>query len=324
MVRHPIRTYTRGGLLALAALSLGACSVNIPAAVSAAWSAAFASIKQDQNDNEEVMPSGDYRPRLEMARSAFSSGYYGISIDHLNAELAQRPTSVAALNGLGASYDQLGRYNVARNYYFKALELSPLSSTTLANIGYSYLLQQQYEDAAAVLQLALQYNADNETASTNLAIAQNNILATASALTLQSTAPSPDALQDPVPSPISDPIQPRQEQVHLDASLRLEVSNGNGIDGMAARLRGYLQNKGLRSPGRPVRLTNADKYTYSQTLLYFRTGHRREAENLLSVLPLQNIVLQETDQLLDSIDLRLLIGRDFLADYLKVAEDLTT
>jgi Flp pilus assembly protein TadD len=319
MAEYQIRACSRGSILAVAALSLSACSVNIPSAFSAAWSAAYASISQDQQESQTTVPSADYRPRLEMARAAFSSGHYGISIDHLNAELAQRPTSVAALNGLGASYDQLARYDVARNYYFKALELAPTSSTTLANIGYSYLLQEHHEDAAAVLQLALQYDADNETAAQNLLTAQNNILTmNTAALTLQSTvaAPAPAALPDRIPE--------IQEQARLSASLRLEVSNGNGITGMAGRLRNYLHEKGLQNPQRAVRLTNADNFAHTQSLLYFRTGHRQAAENLLAVLPLQNIALQETDQLLDSIDLRLLIGRDFLADYLDVAEDLNS
>jgi len=323
MAEYQIRACTRGGILVVAALSLSACSVNIPAAFSAAWVAAYASISQDQQESQTTVPSADYRPRLEMARAAFNSAQYGISIDHLNAELAQRPTSVAALNGLGASYDQLRRYDVARNYYFKALELAPASSTTLANIGYSYLLQERHEDAAAVLQLALQYDADNETAATNLLIAQHSILTiNTAALTLQSTvaasatAPAPIALPDRIPE--------IQEQARLSASLRLEVSNGNGITGMAGRLRNYLHEKGLQNPQRAVRLTNADNFAHTQSLLYFRTGHRQAAENLLAVLPLQNIALQETDQLLDSIDLRLLIGRDFLADYLDVAEDLNS
>lgn len=315
MTKHQIRACTRGGILTVAAMSLGACSVNIPSAVSAAWSAAYTSIRQDQKVIQEVAPPADYRPRLEMARAAFSSGLYGISIDHLNAELAQRPTSVAALNGLGASYDQLGRHDVARNFYFRALELEPTSSTTLANIGYSYLLQQRHDDAAAVLHLALQYDADNETAAKHLLTAQNSILTmTTNALALQSAAPITETLPDRIPE--------IQEQAVLDASLRLEVSNGNGTTGMAARLRGYLHDRGLRSPERAVRLTNANDFTHAQSFLYYRSGHRQAAENLRAVLPLKNIALQETNQMLDSIDLRLLIGRDFLADYLDAAEDL--
>jgi len=203
MSKNQIKACTRVGILTVAAFSLSACSVNIPAAMSAAWSAAHASITQDARANQTVEVPADYRPRLELARVAFSAGHYGISIDHLNAELVQRPASVAALNGLGASYDQIGRYDVAGNYYFRALELAPASSTTLANIGFSYLLQQRYEDAAAVSQLALHYDADNQTAAANLLLAENNVLTGATTELAQHSAFSPDITLEITPEPRS-------------------------------------------------------------------------------------------------------------------------
>jgi Flp pilus assembly protein TadD len=174
MKTYQSRGFIQGSLIAAAALSMSACSINIPAAMSAAWSAAQESISQDTRTEHALEPAVEYRPRLELARAAFTAGHYGIAIDHLNAELAQRPASVAALNGLGASYDQLGRYDVAGKYYFQALELAPTSATTLSNIGFSYLLQHRYEEAAAVSQLALQYDTENKAAAANLLTAQTN------------------------------------------------------------------------------------------------------------------------------------------------------
>ena len=107
-----------------------------------------------------VLPVPEYRPRLELARSAFSKGHYGITIAHLEAELAERPTSIAALNGIGASYDSMGRHSVAQQYYFIALGHEPDSAITLANIGYSYLLQERNSDAVALFELALRYDGE--------------------------------------------------------------------------------------------------------------------------------------------------------------------
>src|SRR5690606_12599943 len=59
-----------------------------------------------------------YRYRIELARQSFAKGLYGITIAHLEAELAAQPNSLAALNGIGASYDQLGRHEIALQYYF--------------------------------------------------------------------------------------------------------------------------------------------------------------------------------------------------------------
>lgn len=109
---------------------------------------------------------------LDIARREFGRGNYGNAIEYLEKELAQKPASVAALNGLGACYDQLGRFDVAQRYYFRALDLAPESSQTLSNIGYSYLQQGRHREAEAILELSLQKDADNQVAANNLSLAR--------------------------------------------------------------------------------------------------------------------------------------------------------
>ncbi|MBT8145744.1 MAG: LytR C-terminal domain-containing protein, partial [Gammaproteobacteria bacterium] len=113
-------------------------------------------------------------------RAEFGRGNYGNAIEYLEKELSQKPASVAALNGLGACYDQLGRYEVAQRYYFRALDLSPESSQTLSNIGYSYLQQGRHREAVAVLELALQKNDGNQVAANNLELAKSGLVSNAS------------------------------------------------------------------------------------------------------------------------------------------------
>ena len=117
---------------------------------------------------------------LDFARLEFSRGNYGNAIQYLEKELAQKPASVAALNGLGACYDQLGRYEVAQRYYFRALDLAPESSQTLSNIGYSYLQQGRHREAVAILELALQKNDGNQVAVNNLELAKSGLVTNAS------------------------------------------------------------------------------------------------------------------------------------------------
>jgi len=127
------------------------------------------------NDSTYVN-SGERQSNLDRARAEFSRGNYGNAIVLLEAELSRRPTSVAALNGLGACYDQLGRYEVAQRYYYRALDMAPESSTTLSNIGYSYMKEGRHEEALQILELALQRDADNKTAASNLAMVKTKIL----------------------------------------------------------------------------------------------------------------------------------------------------
>ncbi|MCB1671003.1 MAG: LytR C-terminal domain-containing protein [Gammaproteobacteria bacterium] len=120
----------------------------------------------------------DYTPisNLDIARREFGRGNYGSAIEYLEKELAAKPSSVAALNGLGACYDQLGRYDVAQRYYFRALDMAPDSSQTLSNIGYSYLQQGRHRDAVAILELALQKNGGNQVAANNLELARSGLV----------------------------------------------------------------------------------------------------------------------------------------------------
>lgn len=256
----------------------------------------------------------DYSADMRAAREAFARGNYGIAIAHLEGELASRPSSVAALNGLGSSYDRLGRYAVAQRYYFRALDLAPEPSLTVGNIGYSYLLQGRREEAAQLLRLALHYDATNTVAAGNLGLATETPAAVPPEIAFIDLAASGERpsrqLSEPEltdvtltvaeePDPVSTPA--------LDGKLRIEISNGNGVNGMAARLRGFLQGKG----GRVVRLTNADDFDHEKSTVYYRGGQRKSAEALAAAFPSRAIVLQQSDRLADWVDARLLIGRDF-------------
>ena len=50
---------------------------------------------------------------LEQGREHFAVGNYGIALDSFNAAITFDPQSIKALNGLAASYDKLGRFDLA-------------------------------------------------------------------------------------------------------------------------------------------------------------------------------------------------------------------
>lgn len=110
---------------------------------------------------------------LIQGRENFAAGNYGIAIDSFNAAVVLDPKSVRALNGLAASYDQLGRFDLAERYYGDAVELDPQSAVTLNNAGYSQLLQGNHEKALKLFEVAATYAGDNVliAANTELAIA---------------------------------------------------------------------------------------------------------------------------------------------------------
>lgn len=246
---------------------------------------------------------------MSAARAAFARGNYGIAIDHLESELARSPASLAALNGLGSSYDQLGRYDVAQRYYFRALDLAPQSSLTISNIGYSYLLQGRNLEAASLLQLALHYDAENQVAAVNLGLVREASMMATREIFLADVSSRNDIVLHQLSEPEA-PSEHEPEQEHelaIDPDLRIEVSNGNGVNGMAARLREYLRHQG----GSVVRLTNADNFAHARSTVYYREGHHESAEALAAMFSPYVISLQQSDRLAERVDARLLIGQDF-------------
>ncbi len=69
-----------------------------------------------------------------------NAGHSGLAIVAFERALRLDPLSVAALNGIGAAYDDLKRYDIAQGYYRRALALAPTSADTLNNLAVSMQL----------------------------------------------------------------------------------------------------------------------------------------------------------------------------------------
>ncbi|MFQ6017198.1 MAG: LytR C-terminal domain-containing protein [Kiloniellaceae bacterium] len=85
----------------------------------------------------------------------------------------------------------------------------------------------------------------------------------------------------------------------------IEVSNGTGRLRMAARLRNYLEGKGITAG----RLTNADHYSHMETTIYYREVWRQYAVDLANALPAE-VDLESTDD--QAADIRIELGGDLL------------
>lgn len=70
------------------------------------------------------------------------------------AGLAEDPTSVDLLNGMGVAYDRMGQFDLSASYYRAALALEPGSARTLNNRGYSLYLQGRAAEAQLLLERA--------------------------------------------------------------------------------------------------------------------------------------------------------------------------
>jgi hypothetical protein len=92
-------------------------------------------------------------------------------------------------------------------------------------------------------------------------------------------------------------------------SFRLELSNGNGVTGMAKRLGEQLIAKGLPK----ARLTNQKPFRQRVTQIQYRDGYADVAEALRSRMPNQPSMIK-TAALRASTDVRVVLGRDLPRD----------
>ena len=125
------------------------------------------------------------------------------------------------------------------------------------------------------------------------------------AVETESLEPVEGAAQGRAAVPVEAPVQ--AAALPDPSRFSLEIANGAGRDGMAARVRGWLMNAhGLSRP----RIANADHFGYATTVLFHRDGRRDDAERLAGVLPVP-VELAVADDL--TMDLRLRLGTDFIA-----------
>lgn len=88
-------------------------------------------------------------------------------------------------------------------------------------------------------------------------------------------------------------------------AYRLEVSNGSGINGMAHRMRSYLE----RTPSSAA-LTNAAHFGFATTVISYRGAFQQAAERLAAALPFP-VTLDRDDNL--RRDVRLRLGADAIS-----------
>lgn len=88
--------------------------------------------------------------RVAEARGYFELGSIGLATEGFRRALREDPASVDALNGLAACYDKLGRFDLSRSYYERALALAPGDARLYANLALSLQLQGKAAEAKAV------------------------------------------------------------------------------------------------------------------------------------------------------------------------------
>ena len=253
------------------------------------------------------------------------------------------PVSPDARNGAAVLQAQLGQLETARTM-LQALAHEAPTARTYNNLGYVLYLQGDYAQAASVLRQSLQLDNGQQPARANLDLAIAALARSVSTLDTATAAIAPDLAPTPAPSAPATRLQLTQLQpnifvlgwreapavaasaamqaaaakaapapaVALANKARLEVINGNGEAGMAARMRKLLGGMGIAV----FRLGNQRPYGQQASSIVYRPGHAADAAALAQALGGMPQLQAEKDDgagIGSNADLRLLLGKDAVA-----------
>jgi len=142
-------------ILLLVAFGLGACQSMGPAFTTAATS-------------EELFVATDEPARV--GREQFARGNYGLAEKYFRSAVERVPQDGDAWVGLAASYDQLGRFDLADRAYTRATQVKGTTAQILNNRGFSYLLRGDGTSAGRMFARARSLDPANVVVANNLAI----------------------------------------------------------------------------------------------------------------------------------------------------------
>ena len=144
------------------ALLAGCQTDQIPAAVSETIPATFT--VQDPTDVQYYRSDEP----LKLALEHFNRGSFGLAAQYFEDAVTKAPKDATAWIGLAASYDRIGRFDLADRAYRRALRLVGETTALLNNQGYSYMLRGKLVEARRKFLRAYEREPNNPTVINNL------------------------------------------------------------------------------------------------------------------------------------------------------------
>jgi len=232
--------------------------------------------------------------------------------------LKRDPLSVEAYTGLGIALAAQRRYDDAIRQFQAAVVLAPYAAHLHNNLGYAYLLSGADDAAVKALERATRLDPGHEKSRENLRIAQEKVAAApapsaaepSAGLTLVEVAPQIFELRAPAryrkieAMPLA-PLPQKEPRIAPLRSFKLEISNGNGVLGMAKRIAGRLASAGVRT----ARLTNQRPFEQARTEVQYREGYAAVAAELAGKLE-HPAKIVPSDDLAGGVDVRVVLGKD--------------
>lgn len=271
-------------------------------------------------------PQGNPESHYLLARYYQDRHMHKEAVEQLEKSIQIDPQHWRAYNAIGVSHSELNNLDLALKSFETAVKLKPDSHSVLNNLGYLYLLKGDAAMAEPLLKKASAFRPENSTVANNLALARtmrgegaNPGISVSSAreiLENQSRKPVPQEFAG------AGSNVEKAENATVNASKKteagaIEISNGNGIRGMAKQMGSYLKRRGYKI----TRYTNAGSFNYSQARIYFVGPHEKLARQIASEFPeIQKIkAIKHLDR--KNLKVKVIIGKDLAQYRQKFRED---
>jgi Flp pilus assembly protein TadD len=161
------RTRAAAGVVGIAcAVALAGCAAYDKAPPDAIQVAPPVTANSGRGDPPVQYYASD--PPLRQAVEHFNRGDFGIAEHYFQEAVEKAPKDASAWIGLAASYDHLGRFDLADQAYGQAIRLVGKTPAILNNLGYSYMLRGDFARARKYLLKAYAREPDNPFIVNNL------------------------------------------------------------------------------------------------------------------------------------------------------------
>ncbi len=257
-----------------------------------------------------------------MGYAYYLQGRYADAVVALVQATSLDPKNQHALNNLGLAYAKVGQPVDAMQIFSKAALQQNLSLATADNIAMTSVSEAPVSAIAPVTplpspakEIAVVVSADEvalvlpkdrgiiRPAAMSVPVIESNTK-------LVQLEPHVSELQMQQYKPASVPLL---ETLALDsnsdnshgAKLRLEVANGNGVTGLARKVRQFLSNQGYVTS----HITNQKPFQVRMTQIQYREGYQSEAQLLQASMPEMAELVQRNNMRTD-VGIRVLLGKD--------------
>ena len=164
---------------------------------------------------------------------------------------------------------------------------TPASGSTVTSVPVSVPLTMQVFDAPSVPSL------------------EAPVAHTSESLTVLAGQASPPLPPTSGPFPVTA-LEPYPPTFAASAPPRIEIANGNGVIGMAARLGAFLRANGLVDR---AMLSNVPPFDITTTVVRYRVGFRDAAQQIVAGAPYRMALAAEAEGIVNA-DVRVVLGRD--------------